>query len=234
MNVPMLTRHWRTVAILLISILCTAVLSGCSGTTVVERPDADSETDESTVAITPTAIGAEGAPLDLPLSMGSDGGQPPERTTEPDSVQWVRYVSEAYGLQFEYPLEASVELSETPEPGGNPSTPLATIEMLAEPLASEALRPYATATLRVDIYDNSSAWSVERWLVEIKGISSRNTGYVIEPIVTEHLQGLKVCSTAFIAPGCSIYVASDKYVYELTPFGSLGERLVSTVMIDQG
>ena len=89
----------------------------------------------------------------------------------------------------------------------------------------------APPAFAIHIFEKEPAQPLESWL-EANGLLRREAGWFTEPYQGRHIAGLKVISPTFMAPGWSVYVTGDGRVFQLTPLGEEGERMLETFEIE--
>jgi len=85
------------------------------------------------------------------------------------------------------------------------------------------------ADLELKIYRmTQSHSSLKDWL--------RNSGLVpemddatIKNFQTKHINGLEVCGTTMVAPGCSIYTLHAPFIFQLTPGSQAGQIMMENL-----
>jgi hypothetical protein len=105
--------------------------------------------------------------------------------------------------------------------------PLASIFFMNPTMAAGALAGIEPPDLEVRVYPAHGAKSLQNWLLSSE-LSSRDSVAAAKPYRNPHADGLKICQTTLIAPGCSVYLLHEDRVYQLTAISQEGEAMIDT------
>lgn len=104
-------------------------------------------------------------------------------------------------------------------------SPVVVFRLLNPTLAASDAPESEAADLEIRVFAVNPSETVESWLVTYERLpadgSVKPTPYAIA-----NANGLEVCSSFLIGPGCSYYVRSGERLYELTPASAEGEALM--------
>ncbi len=164
-------------------------------------------------------------------STGAEGGV--EISGNPEASvsieDWLNYADKTYGFQIKYPSYFTGEVGDTAMAASPENRPLAVFYFQDSRSEVSTLAP---PVLRLQIYEKPAEQTLENWLVERKFLKAE-AGEFSEPFTIAGRAGIKVTTTTFMAPGWSVYVMGDRYVYQLVPLGAEGETMLQTfILID--
>lgn len=106
-------------------------------------------------------------------------------------------------------------------------SPVASTFFMNPTMAAGDLAGIEPPDLEVRVYSASKTDSLESWLTRA-GFAYGNTGTRVKPQRVGDLNGVHVCESTLIAPGCSTYVLHGERVYQLTAISQEGEAMAAT------
>ncbi len=137
------------------------------------------------------------------------------------------YVDPTYGFSIGYPNGFVVQPQDVSKLAHFTPTPVASIFFMSPTMARGDLAGIEPPDLEVRVYQVGTVDSLKSWLVSV-GFASGDSGAVAKPYRNANVNGLEVCQSTMIAPGCSIYVLHDSRVYQLTAISREGEAMIDT------
>jgi len=161
-----------------------------------------------------------------PVSSGSNEQAPrPDLPTPPAGCS--TYVNVAHGFSIGYPQSFFVQPQEVSKLSRFTPTPVASMFFMNPTMASGALAGIEPPDPEVRVYRAEAADSLKNWLFS-GGIASSAGSAGYQPYRSASVDGLKVCHSTLIAPGCSVYVLHSGRVYQLMPVSREGEAMIGT------
>ncbi|HEU4325000.1 MAG TPA: hypothetical protein VFS21_17805 [Roseiflexaceae bacterium] len=146
----------------------------------------------------------------------------PDAAEQTDPSGWQVFRDEQHGFQVAHPAGFRIDRAEAGTLTAMRPAPAAAFGFHA-PGNELAAR---TPRLTVRIFANPDSLPLEEWL-RSAGLASG----LIESHKVGERDGLKVSSQTFIAPGWSVYLADGARVFQLTPLGEDGERMLDSFTI---
>jgi hypothetical protein len=139
---------------------------------------------------------------------------------------WQVYANEQFGFSIAYP-DSYVILDKD-----NPRDPavegrLYQVRFQESKLAASDTADLQLPQFRIELFEKRQGTTLERWLDE-HGIGGGRSVVTISDC-----NGYKVSYQTMQAPNEFYYVASDTYVYRLTPLGAYSEAMVAAFRIGQ-
>ena len=165
---------------------------------------------------TPGNSGSAEAPSDV-SSAGAD------TMTNLDVAAWQVYTDAAYCFRVLYPPAFAVE----PAGGGDVlfgATAIATVSFVDTQNEQAEIAP---SPFVVRVFAIQPGQSLNAWL-ESNGVIGGGANVETKPFRTDKLEGIRVTSLDFVAPGWSVFVLRGERVYQLVPLGEEGETMLAT------
>lgn len=165
---------------------------------------------------TPGNSGSAEAPSDV-SSAGAD------TMTNLDVAAWLVYTDATYGFRVLYPPAFAVE----PAGGGDVlfgATAIATVSFVDTQNEQAEIAP---SPFVVRVFAIQPGQSLNAWL-ESNGVIGGGANVETKPFRTDKLEGIRVTSLDFMAPGWSVFVLRGERVYQLVPLGEEGETMLAT------
>jgi hypothetical protein len=150
--------------------------------------------------------------------------QTPQPLGNVDVSGWYVFVDNVYQYQINYPPQLKPSILAINDLAK--STPQAAAGVSFNDPARN-LAGIALAIFSIRIYPFGTGTPVESWL-ETHGLYLPDSGWTIEKYQGAHFSGYRVNSTLYMAPGSFIYAVHGNYLYQLTPFGSEAEMMLTT------
>jgi hypothetical protein len=158
---------------------------------------------------------------------GETGQQPASPGPPVPPLGWTAYVDPTYGFSIDYPKGFVIQPQDVSKFAQFSPTPVASMFFMNPSMAAGALAGIEPPDLDVRVYHAGSVDSLERWLESV-GLTSVDSGAVVQPYRNASVSGLKVCQSTMMAPGCSVYVLHSGRVYQLAPISREGEAMMET------
>lgn len=160
----------------------------------------------------------EGAPPSAPRPEAPSAQPPPPPITP---TAWLTYTSQTYRFTIVYPdTYTPLDQGSTTDP--SQAQRLFQVRFQDQRLASGATAGLELPQFQIEVFDNSAALPLERWLDE-----HDITGERAEAAVGRQ-SGLKVTLMTMMAPNQFYYLAQGMYVYRLTPLGPFSEHMLAS------
>ncbi|CRI65337.1 exported hypothetical protein [Thiocapsa sp. KS1] len=137
------------------------------------------------------------------------------------------FVDSVYGFTIEYEQGFVVRSQAVSRSGPDATDLLASFHVMNPTMASGDLAGIEPPDLEIRIYDAGAAPTLKEWLVSAQFVSPQNERFGDSARI-EHVEGLKVCQSTMVAPGCSTFVLYRGRVYQLTPASLAGESVMAT------
>ncbi len=146
----------------------------------------------------------------------------PDAVEQTDPDGWQVFRDKQHGFQVAHPAGFRIARAEAGTLAAMRPVPVAAFgfHTPGDGLAARAPR------LTVRIFANPDGRPLAEWL-RTAGLS----GGTVEPRQVGGRDGLKVSTQTFIAPGWSVYLAEGARVFQLTPLGEDGERMLDSFAI---
>ena len=145
-----------------------------------------------------------------------------------DTNNWVTYTDTNIKYSIDYPENYGIkETSEFNSEENSDLSTLTSILFMNPTMAAGDLATIEPADLQLRIYNKQMNISLPEWLNKT-GLAGEGSGVDVQPYRNAYVQGLKVCHSTMIAPGCAIYISADVYVYELVASSLEGEKMIDT------
>lgn len=204
-------------------------VSGPSEPPSFERPAVDNTTQSSEGNQAAGQSGAADAPGDASgaqaetMTNQDAGSEPSDTMTNLDTNTWQVYTDSTYGFRVLYPPAFAVK----PAASGDVlfgATAVATVQFvdMQNEMAEIAPPPFT-----VRIFDVQQGQSLAAWL-EGNRLIGGEANVDTEPFQTGQIDGVRVNSRDFMAPGWSVYVLRGTHVFQLVPLGAEGETMLGT------
>jgi hypothetical protein len=137
---------------------------------------------------------------------------------------WTTYIDPEYRFRVDHPDRFVVRRRKTSELSQFNPAPAASVFIMNPQMAAGALAGIEPPDLEIRVYRADTPQSLTSWLADV-GFAFGDSGAVVTPYRTSIADGLKVCPSTMIAPGCSVYLSSHGLVYQLTPASREGENM---------
>lgn len=147
------------------------------------------------------------------------------RTPSPQSG-WALYVDPTHGFSIRYPDGFKVRIQDVSRLGHFTPKPKTSVFFMNPTMAAGDLAGIEPPDLEVRVYEAGPVDSLGKWLVSV-GFAAGGAAST-QPYSSRGFNGMKVCQSTMIAPGCSIYVLHHGFVYQLTPISVEGEAMIET------
>lgn len=144
-----------------------------------------------------------------------------------DPTTWPIYKDEALGFSIAHPPDYVIKPVDEAALAQLRPAPLAAVYFYSRQTAESDVAEIAPPEFSVRVYENASGRSLESWLAAT-GLASHKAGWVVEAYQGKHVSGVRASSPNYMAPGWSVYVASGKYIFQLTPLGLEAEAMLET------
>jgi hypothetical protein len=166
-------------------------------------------------------------PITAELMAGKQREPQPTSESRSAAEGWMTYADPTNGFSIAYPHGFVVQSQDVSKLYHFTPVPVASVFFMNPTMASGDLAGIEPPDLEVRVYTVRSLDSLKQWLVSV-GFVSNEGGTSDQPYHGASVNGLKVCRSTMIAPGCSIYVLGNGRVYQLTPISSEGEAMLDT------
>jgi hypothetical protein len=211
-----------------------APLAHMLGTQIVQRTDSNTfepnPMSKEEVALDPK--GQIQTDLGVTESLLHDGGDKGLlRVGATASAPGTTYVNHDYGFSIDYPANFVVHPENVSKMSQFEPKPVASILFMNPSMAKGALAGLEPSDLAVRVYQQPGVNSLKEWLTSVGLL---NEGATSQPYVNGKVEGVKVCQSTLIAPGCSMYILRNGRVYQLTPNSREGEAMVETFALLSG
>jgi hypothetical protein len=153
-----------------------------------------------------------------------------ELGADSESTDTATYVDRAHHFRVVLPPDFEIGRRSSSELRDFTPAPVAGIFFMNPQMAGGQLAGVEPADLEIRIYSADSQESLETWLAEHE-FAFGDTGTRVTPYRQGAVNGLEVCQSTLLAPGCSIYVRGGVFVYQLTPATREGEQILSTFTV---
>jgi len=107
--------------------------------------------------------------------------------------------------------------------------PAAAVFFMNPNMASGDLAGIEPPDLEVRVYRAQGRGSLKSWLAQ-NDVAYGDTGVRVSAYREGSVNGLEVCQSTLIAPGCSVYVRDGDRVYQLRAATRDGERMLATFL----
>ncbi len=184
-----------------------------------ERPAVDDETQSAEGAQTPGETPGESGPSDPTDEMPSEQA---DIMTPPDTSAWPIYTDTTYGFSMSHPPAFTVKSTAGDVLFG--TTTVATVNFVdtQNELADIAPPPFA-----VRIFAAQPGQALDAWL-EANGVIGDEANAEAQAFRSEQIEGVRVNSRNFMAPGWSVFVQHGSYIFQLVPLGAEGEAMLQS------
>lgn len=155
------------------------------------------------------------------------GAETPSPDTPSTPESWLTYSDPMYGFTIGYPNGFVVRQQDVSKLSQFTPTPLVSTFFMNPTMAAGELAGAEPPDLEVRVYRAEAADSLKTWLVSV-GFATSDTIAAAKPFRNAGVNGLEVCHSTMIAPGCSVYVLHKGRVYQLTAISKEGEAMIGT------
>jgi hypothetical protein len=145
--------------------------------------------------------------------------------------KWRMYVDKNYGFSIKYPRQFVI----LPEKGGQAEVPFGRLHRVR--FQDKKVASWQTADLEppqfmIEVFGAGGADSLTDWLQSAQWVGP---GDAVEPFEIEGArEGLRVRLMQQLAPNEFYYVATEKYVFRLTPLGVHGPDMLASFRLKAG
>lgn len=142
---------------------------------------------------------------------------------------WVDYVDTFHNFKLGLPNDYVVQFQDEMLLAQFEPKPTASIFIMNPDMAKGELAGIEPPDLSIRIFKDASINSVdalENWLRTVGLFTDGESG--VESYQNGSVNGLKICFSALLAPGCSVFVVNNGFIYQLTPLGSEGEAIMDS------
>ncbi len=158
---------------------------------------------------------------------GETGEQTPSRGSPVSSAGWSTYADPTQGFSIGYPKDFVVQSRDVSKLARVTPMLLASILFMNPTMAAGKLAGSEPPDLEVRVYRAEGAASLTSWLVSV-GLASSDMVTAGQPFRNASVDGLEVCQSTMIAPGCSVYILRNGRAYQLTSISLEGETMIET------
>lgn len=176
---------------------------------------------EEVTATTPS--GSEAGAASGEPQAGEDTGEP----VTPAAL--ILYADSTYKFSVEYPGNFVFRSQPAEKLAQLKPMPEAAFLFINPTIAASDLGDLEPADLEIRVYSVAEVESLENWLSANELLPPDTTAP--ETFQTDNVDGFRVCSSTMVAPGCSNFVMSNGFVYQLTPATLEGESMIETLML---
>ncbi|MEQ1720691.1 MAG: hypothetical protein ABL887_06220 [Nitrosomonas sp.] len=143
-----------------------------------------------------------------------------------DTQNWINYVDPKKQFRLSYPSDFIARERNSDELLKFTPAPERAVYFMNPHMASGQLSGIEPADLELKIYRMAqSHLSLKDWL-RSSGLVPEIDDATIKNFQTKHINGLEVCGTTMIAPGCSIYTLHTPFIFQLTPGSQAGQTMM--------
>ena len=145
--------------------------------------------------------------------------------------KWRMYEDKTYGFSIKYPRQFVI-LPEKGEHGDAPVSRVHRVRFQDRKVASWQTADLEPPQFMIEVFKTDGAAPLKDWLQSAQWIGQSDT---IEPFEVEGARdGLRVRLMQQLAPNEFYYVATEKYVFRLTPLGPHGPEMLATFRLKPG
>ncbi len=177
------------------------------------------------VAVALTRLGAAFVTGLLIASCSGNAGNPASPDGMETPGEWRVWTDEDYRFHLRYPRDLVVLPEPHSPPAGGPRS-LRRVRFQDQKIAAGAFADREPARFSVEVFDNRQRESLSAWLKSHGRLPSGATVTSVD--VAGAQEALKIALRQMLAPNEFVYVASDRYVYALTPLGEHAEEMLAS------
>ncbi len=145
--------------------------------------------------------------------------------------RWRMYDDKTYGFQIKYPRQFVI-LPEKGERGEAPAGRVHRVRFQDKKVASWQTADLEPPQFMIEVFKADNAVSLRDWLESAQWIGQGDT---VEPFeVKGAREGLRVRLMQQLAPNEFYYVATERYVFRLTPLGIHGPEMLASFRLKPG
>lgn len=148
-----------------------------------------------------------------------------------DTQNWINYVDPKKQFQLSYPDDFVVRERNSDELLKFAPAPKRAVYFMNPHMASGQLSGIEPADLELKIYRMNQSHSSLKHELKDLGVVPEMNGAVIKSFRTKHINGLEVCATTMVTPGCSIYTLHTHFIFQLTPGSQAGQIMMENFEI---
>jgi hypothetical protein len=148
------------------------------------------------------------------------------RLTEDDSsAGWRMYTDKTYGFSIKYPRQYVVLPERDGQAEGGPAR-LHRVRFQDRKIASWQTANLEPPQFTIEVFEGGASASLRDWLQSLKWVRPTDTVESFE--VEGAKEGVRLRSMQQLAPNEFYYVATEKYVYRLTPLGEHSPQMLAS------
>ena len=156
--------------------------------------------------------------------------QIPNQGQSVSPIKQMIYVNPTYDFSISYPNGFVIQSQDVSKLSQLTPTPVASIFFMNPTMAAGDMAGIEPPDLEVRVYQTEAVDSLKSWLVSV-GFATIDNRDVIQHYHNANVNGLRVCQSTLIAPGCSVYVLGSGRVYQLSPISLEGEAMIKTFVL---
>jgi hypothetical protein len=158
---------------------------------------------------------------------GSGGSNGPDSEQSSGGDGRELFMIPEHGFRLEYPRGFVARSQDISKLGRFSTGLLASFYVMNPTMAAGDLAGIEPPDLEIRVYSARAAQSLEDWLRSVEFVSVQQ-GAVGERYRIGGIDGLRICQSTMIAPGCSIFVLRQGSVYQMTAASLEGEAILDT------
>ena len=143
-----------------------------------------------------------------------------------DTQNWINYIDPKKQFWLSYPSDFIAHERNSNELLKFKPTPERAVYFMNPHMASGQLAGIEPADLELKIYRMIQSHSSLRDGLRNSGLVPEMDDAVIKNFQTKHINGLEVCASTMVAPGCSIYTLHTHFIFQLTPGSQAGQIMM--------
>ena len=165
------------------------------------------------------------------IACSRPAGSSTEQSEHDGLHRWRMYEDKTYGFSIKYPRQFVI-LPERDSQEEAPAGLLHRVRFQDRQVASWQTADLEPPQFMIEVFKAESLVSLRDWLRAAQWVASDDT---VEPFEVEGArEGLRVRQMQQLAPNDFYYVATERYVFRLTPLGEHGPRMLSTFRLQTG
>jgi uncharacterized protein YceK len=207
------------------SVDTAAVTSQAGGDVAVQSSDGSTQVVTST---TGSATDMGGGQMQTEPQAGA--GSPPsgtEDTPQRSPAGSATFSDSTYGFTLVHPADFVVFTATAEQLAQAVPTPVAGYRFMNPQTAASDIVDLEPADLEVRLYAAPAGVSLEQWLMQ-NGLLPADGSAPATPFQVGSVQGVEVCSSTMLAPGCFYFVLDGSWIYQLTPATPEGESMLQS------
>lgn len=195
---------------------------------------ANTETSGGKIVVEVTPLSDE-LLAEQPMGQSEPSASEPEGEVNNDSRElvlpkgWVDYVDTVNSFKISYPNDYVAQSQDNATLAQFEPKPIASIFIMNPDMARGELAGIEPPDLSVRVFKDASVNSVDSLLAWLRttGLSSLE-GDSIKSYQNGNVNGVNICFSTLLAPGCSVFVIDNGFIYQLTALGSEGEAMIDS------